>query len=178
MSKISVEKPQCGNNLSWFRVLIGVFVVLVVLLVIFAPGPIPQERAYNIICKTNLHYLRAALYLYADEQGNVYPTPEKWCDLLVDKFGDFNDKHFRCPGGEGGRCDYAMNPHVDPFSAPDVVLLFESTSGWNQFGGLEILTLENHNGKGCNILFNDLHVEFVRPEKIEKLRWKDQEGNK
>ncbi len=46
---------------------------------------------------------------------------------------------------------------------------------WNQFGGPEILTTENHKGKGCNILFNDLHVEFVKTERLGELEWEVEE---
>ena len=49
---------------------------------------------------------------------------------------------------------------------------------WNQFGGPEILTTENHNGRGCFILFNDGRVEFVKPERLGELRWKVEEGEK
>ncbi|MFH1369948.1 MAG: H-X9-DG-CTERM domain-containing protein [Planctomycetota bacterium] len=41
------------------------------------------------------------------------------------------------------------------------MLLFETEDGWNQSGGLELLTNENHHGEGSNILFCDGHVEFV-----------------
>ncbi len=46
-----------------------------------------------------------------------------------------------------------MNPRAATHSAPDVVLLFESTGGWNQSGGAELLTTKHHEGKGCNVLF-------------------------
>lgn len=46
---------------------------------------------------------------------------------------------------------------------------------WNQVGGPEILTTENHKGKGCNILFNDGHVEFVKPERLGELKWEVEE---
>lgn len=46
---------------------------------------------------------------------------------------------------------------------------------WNQFGGPEILTTENHKGKGCNILFTDSHVAFVRTERLGELRWEVEE---
>jgi prepilin-type processing-associated H-X9-DG protein len=41
---------------------------------------------------------------------------------------------------------------------------------WNQVGGPAILTTEHHKGEGCNILFGDGHVEFVKKEEIPKLR--------
>ncbi len=33
------------------------------------------------------------------------------------------------------------------------------------------LTTENHQGTGCNILFVDGHVEFIRSEDISNLKW-------
>ena len=45
-------------------------------------------------------------------------------------------------------------------------------SRWNQVGGPEVLTTENHQGRGCNILFADGHAEFVFVEEIPSLRWK------
>jgi len=49
--------------------------------------------------------------------------------------------------------------------------LFESKPGWNQHGGPELLNPDNHNGKGCNVLFNDAHVEFVKTEDFNDLKW-------
>ena len=49
---------------------------------------------------------------------------------------------------------------------------------WNQVGGPEILTIENHQGDGCNIVFNDLHVEFVMADGLDELKWKVEEGEK
>jgi len=46
---------------------------------------------------------------------------------------------------------------------------------WNQVGGLEILTIENHNGQGCFILFNDGRVKFVTLEQLEELKWEVEE---
>ena len=49
---------------------------------------------------------------------------------------------------------------------------------WNQVGGPEILTTENHKGKGCNVLFNNGRVEFVKPEQLGELKWEAEEGEK
>ena len=70
-------------------------------------------------------------------------------------------------------CTYAMNPHCEPNSPNDIVLLFETNPGWNQYGGPRIMTFENHEGKGCSVLFNDGSVKFVRPEQIGKLKWEE-----
>ena len=42
---------------------------------------------------------------------------------------------------------------------------------WNQVGGPEMLTTDNHKGIGCNVLFNDMHVEFVKAERLSELKW-------
>jgi prepilin-type processing-associated H-X9-DG protein len=54
-----------------------------------------------------------------------------------------------------------------------VVLLFESRPGWNQSGGPELLTTENHHGKGCNVLFVDGSVRFIKSEELVGLKWQD-----
>jgi prepilin-type processing-associated H-X9-DG protein len=43
---------------------------------------------------------------------------------------------------------------------------------WNQLGGPEILTTENHKGKGCNVLFADGSVKFVKTQNLGNLKWK------
>lgn len=42
---------------------------------------------------------------------------------------------------------------------------------WNQVGDIDILTCSYHAGLGCNILFADGHVEFVKKKDIPNLRW-------
>ncbi len=118
--------------------------------------------------------------IYANDFDGKYPAAEKWCDLLIKDYdGGYYVKvdDFVCRsalrGGDKGRCHYAMNPNCEPNSPGDMVLLFESKGGWNQSGGPEIVTFENHKGKGCNILFNNGQVEFVKPEQISKLKWKE-----
>jgi prepilin-type processing-associated H-X9-DG protein len=64
-----------------------------------------------------------------------------------------------------------MNPNLSPRSHSHLVLLFETKGGWNQCGGRELLTTENHKGKGCNILFVDSHVGFVKTEQVAELKW-------
>jgi hypothetical protein len=71
---------------------------------------------------------------------------------------------------------YAINPNARPGSPPDMVLLFETRRGWNQFGGPEILSDENHldkDRKGCNVLFNNGNVKFIKPKDLKKLKFKE-----
>jgi len=128
-------------------------------------------------CAENLTGLGKAMLIYACDYDDKYPTAAKWCDLLS-KYAEVSEKVFVCPSAGEGRCHYAMNPNAGLFKHPHMVVLFETKGGWNQFGGLEILTTENHNGKGCNVLFNDGHVEFIRMEQLDDLKWEVDENNK
>jgi hypothetical protein len=64
-----------------------------------------------------------------------------------------------------------MNPNAGPRGSSEVVLLFESKPGWNQNGGPELLSC-NHRQEGCNVLFADMHVEFVKAENFHRLQWR------
>jgi len=130
----------------------------------------PQVR-----CRHNLCSLMDGLRPY--KEYGKYPTPQGWCDWLV-RGRKISQKYFRCPEGKRVKSSYAMNPNCEPNSLPDVVLLFETKGGWNQFGGAELLTTENHQGDGCNILFNDFSVRFVKSEEIGQLNWGDKQGNR
>jgi len=172
MSEISIQKPRNKDSFSLFRVLVGVFVGLVVLFYLFelfAPSP-RREIACRIKCSVNLKSLGITMQIYASDYNDKYPVADRWCDLLI-RHSKAEEKMFICPYAERGRCHYAINPNCEPNSPEDIVLLFETKGGWNQVGGLELLTTKNHKDKGCNILFNDGHVEFVKAEDITKLKW-------
>jgi hypothetical protein len=69
--------------------------------------------------------------------------------------------------------DYAMNPTCKLDSPADTVLLFETMPGWNQHGGPELFTFNNHDPRGGLVLLNDGMVKFIRTEEeLKQLRWK------
>jgi hypothetical protein len=69
--------------------------------------------------------------------------------------------------------DYAMNPNCRADSPKDMVFLFESKPGWNQHGGPELFTFDNHDPKGGLVLLNDGTAKFIRTEEeLKQLRWK------
>jgi prepilin-type processing-associated H-X9-DG protein len=145
------------------------FVLIVYMMI--PPCPPRRNLAYRMICHANLNSLGVATQIYARNYDNKYPTANKWCDLLV-KYAEVTEEEFVCPSAGKGRCHYAINPNASAVTHPDMVVLFETEGGWNRFGGQEMLTLENHKGKGCNILFNDGRVEFVKKRLIGQLKWK------
>ncbi len=108
---------------------------------------------------------------YSNTHNNEYPTATKWCDLLVEH-SNIDETLLRISEKRRYAFPYAINPNAEPNSAPNVVLLFETKGGWNQFGGPELMSFENHYREGCNVLFNDGHVEFIKPKQKDNLKWK------
>jgi prepilin-type processing-associated H-X9-DG protein len=139
-----------------------------------------RTASFRMFCRTQLSGLGKALSSYAQRHNGRYPSPSNWCDLLI-KDELAGEIQFFCKEavirGDVQRCNYAMNPECEPNSPGDTVLLFETKGGWNQCGGPEILTTGNHGGKGCNILFNDGRVRFVKQEELGRLKWKVEEAN-
>ena len=130
------------------------------------------------MCAHNLSALKNALLLYANDYNGTPPTPSKWCDLLIEN-GDVTKKHFRCPASKSGPCNYAINKNVEKYGMnkpPDMVLLFETGPGWNQFGEAEILTTTYHEDKGCNVLLVNTRVYYNRTQSLHKLKWKPDEA--
>lgn len=131
--------------------------------------------APRMVCGTNLSQLGKALLMYANDNDSKYPTVDKWCDLLIEHT-EVTQKDFVCRGAlrasNRGRGHYAMNPSCEPNSPAELALLFDSKGGWNQSGEFNMLTLVNHKGEGCNVLFNDMRVAFTSLEGVVKLKWK------
>jgi len=123
-------------------------------------------------CQHALHAIGRAMESYAEDNEGRYPDPNQWCDL-IESSDELYAGVFKCPAADDGRCHYAMNPYCEPNSPGDTVLVFETHDGWNQYGGPELLCLDRHRGL-ANVVFNDRHVEFVRPQDINDLNW-DQE---
>lgn len=201
-----------------------VTVVIVVLLILAILWPVSvnlREFSRRTRCAQHLHQLGICMLVYDGGDGEVRPTAEKWCDLLV-KYLEVKPEEFVCRGADVkiGESSYAMNEDVADKTnsqiSPDVVSLFETNFGrdragreellqnrewykafgpeghyrpkwvkeyrasekvyklrWNQVGGPELVTFENHKGQGCNVVFHDLHIEFVKPEQLGELNWED-----
>jgi prepilin-type processing-associated H-X9-DG protein len=136
-----------------------------------------SPKVYRLQCMAQLYAMGSTMRLYSVENEDRYPDADKWCDLLK-KYLHEPERRFVCKisNTKAGQCSYALNQNIVGMKTsgipPNVVLLFESVPGWNQCGGPELLNTENHKGKGCNILFNDGRVEFVKTEQLGELKWK------
>ncbi len=134
-----------------------------------------RQIAFRKVCEANMSGLGRAMLIYANDYDNKFPTQTKWCDLLI-KHAEVPPEGFRCEGApRQGQSNYAMNKNLENFSKgdapPEMVALFETHPGWNQVGGPEILTTDNHQGEGCNVLFADNSVRFIKTRDLRKLKW-------
>ncbi len=157
----------------------------------------PQIESFELRlqCAANLKNLWHRMRLYhpvsvavrqrpSAKSIGLYPASVEWCDALVQVFRRarwWNNERARnphsCPASKDDGCHYAMNPNCGPDSPGDVVLLFEMTAGWNQHGGPELFTFDNHDPKGGCVLLNDGTVKFIRTkEELHALRWKGTPG--
>ena len=164
--------PKGGNKSG---VPIIAIAIIIMLLVVFMPSFAKiRNLSYRLICSTNMDRLGKAMMVYATEYNDMYPTSSKWCDLLVEKV-KVTPMLFKCKGTSNDGCThYAMNKNIEKLgkaASANMVLVFETGPGWNQCGGQEMLTADNHQGEGCNILFADGHVEFVTTQDLPNLKW-------
>lgn len=127
----------------------------------------------RVKCGANIAMHWSTISQYPFTENNQYPVPSKWCDVLLRRYPPGGKKQFKCPSQGEGKCHYAMNPDCKSDSPPDTVLLFETKAGWNQHGGPELFTFDNHDPKGGCVLLNDRTVKFIRTkEELQQLRWK------
>ena len=152
-----------------------------------------QPFEFRVQCAKNLNDLwhRFRVYHKAEMERMritssksviLYPDPINWCEAMVQCLkvayqiigpSTWIMKPHKCPSAVEGKCHYAMNPNCMPDSPPDTVLLFETKAGWNQHGGPELFTFDNHDPKGGCVLLNDGTVKFIRTqEELRQLRWK------
>ena len=132
----------------------------------------------RLYCERHLKELRKALRK-ATGVENKYPIAAEWSDVMEQyRQARYPTKEritwsLKCPAQQEGKCHYAMNPNCKPDSPSDMVLLFETKAGWNQHGGPELFTFDNHDPKGGCVLLNDGTVKFIRTkDELQQLRWK------
>jgi competence protein ComGC len=152
-----------------------VVAIIALMMGIMMPALNKTRHTVEMECAANLERLRSAVQLYAEQFDGVYPTPNKWCDLLLEGNCLKSKRIFKCPAVRAGRCHFAINPDCSPNSPNDVVLLFETKGGWNQYGGPELITYDNHKGKNAFVLFNSGFINFINSKEADQLKWKPEE---
>jgi hypothetical protein len=135
----------------------------------FTPEVLPYVLRSE--CRNNLGVLGLQIREYYLE----YPSATEWADSIVRMASNWPEviEFFQCPSAGEGRCHYALNPNCQRDSPPDMVLLFETKAGWNQHGGAELFTFDNHFPRGGCVLLNKGAAKFIRTEEeLKQLRWK------
>ena len=100
------------NNLPLI-VIPGVIMMTTMVLLavwIYTLSTTPFTPAYRLVCGPNMKGLGMAILVYADDNDGKYPTPDKWCDLVI-QAGKIPKENFRCPANRKARSTYAMNPN-------------------------------------------------------------------
>jgi hypothetical protein len=164
----------CKSKSGLGGILAGILSIIFLFNIIF-PAILRVREQHKIVrCMWNLRELGNVINTYSEAHKGQLPVFNKWCDLLSP---DLTENLFICPAADKAKCHYAINSNCEPNLPNDVVLLFEAKGGWNQYGGPEMLTFENHQGEGSerySILFKDRSVRFVGPEDLDDLNWGDE----
>jgi hypothetical protein len=148
-------------------------------LTVSVPNQKQKLRPYQLRlqCTANLRHILSRIATIALKEGS-YPDPKEWCDKVIG-FRKGRESSFRsnmiCPESatpKASGSDYAMNANCKKESPDDMVLLFESKPGWNQYGGPELFFLDNHDPKGGCVILKGGTCKFVRThEEAQQLRW-------
>jgi prepilin-type processing-associated H-X9-DG protein len=187
VSRRSKQRMRTGISTAWIAVILtfAMSCLSLLLSLILYSGAPNLTIAFRQSCATNMANLGTAIISYAEKNDGNFPDPAKWCDQLLGT-EQVDQGRFLClpdyrilyllygyqyPRAEKGNSHYAMNVNCRGDSSPDTVLLFETSLGWNKHGGPELLSIENHGGGGCNILFRDGHAAYER--RPLELNWGD-----
>jgi prepilin-type processing-associated H-X9-DG protein len=179
--KIGKSQGQLkGNGFAIAGIVVPAVLSLVIvplLLAILMPALAKAKVvAQRTVCATNLKGLSMAMYVYANDYDDQYPTQDQWCDLLIQE-ADVSPVSFHCPETPEGIFGYAINKNLYKIKlgqgSVQMVAIFEADLGRNGFGGIDdvVLRHDQHQGTGCNIAFADGHIEFVDEDRIADLQW-------
>ncbi|MEN8128048.1 MAG: hypothetical protein ABFR90_09630 [Planctomycetota bacterium] len=122
----------------------------------------------------NLRGLATALTVYINDNNDMLPDLDNWCDRLIAEADCAPESFQGIIDSQEGVCGYALNKNLEglKFSElPDkVILAFEAKGHWNLSGGSELTKTSKH--KNIAVIFVDGYVDFVKKEEIDKLKWK------
>ena len=151
-----------------------IFLISIPFIVLITPKILnpPLRLGIEVRIQIRLNSIRNVLLAYYKENGQ-YPSAEDWQDLLLPQISDNNDV-FTLPSKAPKKNIIALNPNAKSDSPKDVVLIFESTGGWNAHGQSKLLAPTSNGKPGCFVVFNNGDIEFVTPEQAKNLNW----GNK
>ena len=148
----------------------GIFtttLIFSIALYIFCSWVIFVTRKIN--CLENLRSIEIALFEYKEKNGH-WPDKENWNDVILPYLS--SPDVLKCRADKIGPCSYAMNENIpnDTHDLPtNMVLIFESNPGWNNFGGADDVVMSRH--RGFSVCYCSEGRDFVEPEDANKLQW-------
>lgn len=177
----SIKIKKASSRKRVFRLLLVALTgVVLSLSFYFGTNHYPHRKT---LAMTNLFQIKRELVKYASDNEGKLPGYSNWCDELFLSSQE-NSMLFRHPDikvressvNTGKVSYYAMNINLDSIGKledlpPDMVVIFETKEGWNQAGGAELVCTEYVDESGCNVLFGDNGVKFVKTEDMPGLKW-------
>lgn len=167
-----------AKNPSSTKITYAFVIIAVSTLALFLMTPITVSHNYRgiaprMICGTHLHSLGKAILVYAADNNDQLPDPNKWCDLLIANT-NVPPEHFICKssGAKLGESSYALNKEVIGMKVseipPDMVVLFETTSGITEL--LRDYPLKNRP------FYSELNYYYGTIKKVYQDRWNQVAG--
>ena len=101
--------------------------------------PLHEPPLPGMICTTNLSWIGKAMLIYLNDNNEIFPEADKWCDSLI-IYDDLNPSIFVCKGSDAklNESSYAININLAGKNyadfSKDMVLLFETNFGKNSTG--------------------------------------------
>ena len=145
-------------------VMTGIYTGFVGLIFIVPSITLSPDPAYpRTQCSSNLRKIGLSLSMYRAEKGGRIPTGETSGEIfktLIDENYLENKEWLSCPGNPVAEVDFTTPEGVSYYIDPDIPpnchskrVVMADRPPWDL----------NH-GDGVNVLFEDWHVRFVRPE--------------
>lgn len=126
-----------------------------------------REKARQTSCMSNLRQLALAQIMYAQDNDDVLPAAEGWCDATMPYTR--NQQIYVCPSTPELQSGYAMNSDLsggdtreDIASPPQTVLMYDSTAAaTNANDPLTSVPVPGRHNGGNNFAFADGHVKWM-----------------
>lgn len=127
-----------------------------------------RHYSRNEHCKRGIIWARSAIKKYAEENKGKLPSTKNWGQELL------NTTNSQPKWGQRCLERIAINERISGLKIeelpPDIVLLYETQMYKGDESAHEI-TAMYHYGLGSLVMYGDFHIEFVKKEDFNKLRW-------
>ena len=138
------------------RIMLSVLCVVLVLLL--AVGSFAVRAYDRLACAEHLKRIVSAMYMEFPSELATHHEDSTLPTLFHDPA--IQSYEIRCPSSNGSYVFYLLRANAED-DRGTLLVAFEP--------------LDNHAGKGANVLFEDGHVRFVEPEEYHRIldTWKD-----